>query len=102
MSELIPINIAIADRTYRLKLEPEDEEVVRKTVKLINEKIIEFKTAFAGKDIQDYISMVLIWLATEQTQSAVQIIQMKDAVAKIAMLQSNIDKALASTESLSS
>lgn len=102
MSELIPINIAIADRTYRLKLQPEDEEVVRKTVKLINEKIIEFKTAFAGKDIQDYISMVLIWLATEQTQSAVQIIQMKDAVAKIAMLQSNIDKALASTESLSS
>lgn len=98
MSELIPINIAIADRTYRLKLQPEDEEVVRKTVKLINEKIVEFKTAFAGKDIQDYISMVLIWLATEQTHSAVQIIQMKDAVEKIAMLQSNIDKALASTE----
>ena len=100
MSELIPINIAIADRTYRLKLQPEDEEVVRKTVKLINEKIVEFKTAFAGKDIQDYISMVLIWLATEQTQSAVQIIQMKDALAKITMLQSNIDKALASTESI--
>ena len=100
MSELIPINIAIADRTYRLKLKPEDEEIVRKTVKLINEKIVEFKTAFAGKDIQDYISMVLIWLATEQTQSAVQIIQMKDAVEKIASLQKNIDKALASTESI--
>ena len=100
MSELIPINIAIADRTYRLKLKPEDEEIVRKTVKLINEKIVEFKTAFAGKDIQDYISMVLIWLATEQTQSAVQIIQMKDAVEKIALLQKNIDKALASTESI--
>ncbi len=100
MSELIPINIAIADRTYRLKLKPEDEEVVRKTVKLINEKIVEFKTAFAGKDMQDYISMVLIWLATEQTQSASQIIQMKDAVEKIAFLQNNIDKALASTESI--
>ena len=100
MSELIPINIAIADRTYRLKLKPEDEEIVRKTVKLINEKIVEFKTAFAGKDIQDYISMVLIWLATEQTQSAVQIIQMKDAVEKITLLQKNIDKALASTESI--
>ena len=99
MLELIPINIAIADRTYRLKLQPEDEEVVRKTVKLINEKIIEFKTAFAGKDMQDYISMVLIWLATEQTQSAIQIIQLKDAVEKIAMLQRNIDKALAVSES---
>ena len=100
MPELIPINIAIADRTYRLKLKPEDEEVVRKTVKLVNEKIVEFKTVFAGKDIQDYISMVLIWLATEQTQSAVQIIQMKDAVEKITMLQKNIDKALAVSESI--
>ena len=100
MPELIPINIAIADRTYRLKLKPEDEEVVRKTVKLVNEKIVEFKTVFAGKDIQDYISMVLIWLATEQTQSAVQIIQMKDAVEKIAILQKNIDKALAVSESI--
>ena len=45
---------------------PEDEEVVRKTVKTINDKIIEFKTQFAGKDMQDYIAMVLIWFATEQ------------------------------------
>ena len=97
MSELIPINIAIADRTYRLKLQPEDEEVVRKTVKMINEKIVEFKTNFAGKDIQDYISMVLIWLATEQTQSAIQLIQLKDATEKITMLQNNIDKALAAS-----
>ena len=74
--------------------------LTRKTVKLVNEKIVEFKTVFAGKDIQDYISMVLIWLATEQTQSAVQIIQMKDAVEKITMLQKNIDKALAVSESI--
>jgi len=97
MSELIPINIAIADRTYRLKLRAEDEEVVRKTVKMINEKIVEFKTNFAGKDIQDYISMVLIWLATEQTQSAIQLIQLKDAAEKITMLQNNIDKVLAAS-----
>ncbi len=97
MSELIPINIAIADRTYRLKLQPEDEEVVRKTVKMINEKIVEFKTNFAGKDLQDYISMVLIWLATEQTQSAIQLIQLKDATEKITMLQNNIDKVLAAS-----
>ncbi len=100
MSELIPINIAIADRTYRLKLQPEDEEIVRKTVKMINEKIVEFKTNFAGKDIQDYISMVLIWLATEQTQSAIQMIQLKEATEKITMLQNNIEKVLASSENV--
>lgn len=65
MSELIPINIVIGDRTYRIRTKPEDEEVIRKTVKMINDKIIEFKTQFAGKDMQDYIAMVIIWYATQ-------------------------------------
>jgi len=69
MSELIAISALIADRSYRIKITPEDEEVVRKTLKTINDKIIEFKTQFAGKDMQDYISMVLIWFATEQNMS---------------------------------
>ncbi len=64
-SELIPINIFIGDRSYRIKTNPTDEEVIRKTLKTINDKIIEFKTQFAGKDMQDYIAMVLIWFATQ-------------------------------------
>lgn len=67
MSEnLIPINIVIADRSYRLKIASSDEEVVRKTIKTINDKIVEYKTNFSGKDMQDYVSMVLLWYATEQ------------------------------------
>ncbi|HYE54775.1 MAG TPA: cell division protein ZapA [Chitinophagaceae bacterium] len=62
---MIPINIVIGDRTYRIKADPKDEEVIRRTVKTINDKIIEFKTQFAGKDMQDYIAMVLIWYATQ-------------------------------------
>ena len=65
MPELIPINIVIGDRTYRIKTLPKDEEVIRKTVKLINDKIIEFKTQFSGQDMQDYIAMVIIWYATQ-------------------------------------
>jgi cell division protein ZapA (FtsZ GTPase activity inhibitor) len=67
MAELLPINIVIGDRNYRIKINPEDEEIVRKTLKIINDKIIEFKTQFAGKDMQDYIAMVLIWYATQAT-----------------------------------
>jgi cell division protein ZapA len=67
MDELIAATIVIGDRSYRIKMNPKDEEVVRRTVKTINEKIVEYKTSFAGKDMQDYIAMVLIWLATEQT-----------------------------------
>jgi cell division protein ZapA (FtsZ GTPase activity inhibitor) len=63
--EMLPINILIADRSYRIRVEPKDEETVRKTVKLINEKIIEYKTNFAGQDMQDYVAMVLVWFATQ-------------------------------------
>lgn len=66
MPELIAISALIGDRSYRIKIHPNDEEVVRKTIKTINDKIIEFRTQFAGKDLQDYIAMVLIWYATEQ------------------------------------
>lgn len=69
MDDLILISALIGDRTYRIKIEPQDEEMVRRTLKTINEKILEFKTEFAGKDMQDYIAMVMIWLATEM-QSA--------------------------------
>jgi cell division protein ZapA (FtsZ GTPase activity inhibitor) len=72
MESLIPINILIGDRSYRIKVNPEHEEHVRKTVKVINEKILEYRTAFAGKDMQDYISMVLIWYATEATAAQVK------------------------------
>jgi len=65
MQELMTINVVIGDRTYRIKIEPPDEEVVRKTLRTINDKIIEYKTQFAGRDMQDYIAMVLLWYATQ-------------------------------------
>lgn len=91
---LIPVNIAIADRTYRLKVNASDEEVLRKTVKIINEKIIEYKTSFSGKDIQDYISMVLIWLATEQTKSTEYLVERQDAIEKATILENQLDRIL--------
>lgn len=66
MESLIAATVVIGDRSYRIKVRPEDEEVVRKTIKSINDKILEFRTQFAGKDMQDYIAMVLAWYATEQ------------------------------------
>jgi cell division protein ZapA (FtsZ GTPase activity inhibitor) len=72
MSELIPVTILVGDRTYRVRIDPRDEEVLRKTSKTISEKIIEFKTQFAGKDMQDYVAMVLIWFATEQNTAITQ------------------------------
>lgn len=71
MQELIPINIVVGDRTYRIRVTAGDEASLRKTSKLINDKILEFKTNFAGKDMQDYISMVLLWFVTEQQSGSI-------------------------------
>jgi cell division protein ZapA (FtsZ GTPase activity inhibitor) len=62
---MMPINIVIGDRNYRIRIDPKDEETVRKTLKTVNEKILEFKTNFAGQDMQDYVAMVLVWFATQ-------------------------------------
>ena len=94
MSELIPVTVMIADRSYRLRIDPKDEEVLRKTSKTISEKIIEFKTQFAGKDMQDYIAMVLIWYATQAT-SAGNNQEMEAEFEKILSgLEHHIDKVL--------
>jgi cell division protein ZapA len=68
---LIPVNIVVGDRTYRVRIESEHEEIVRKTVKVINDKLLEFKTNFAGKDMQDYIAMVVLWYATTAAETGV-------------------------------
>src|SRR5258708_2727850 len=44
MQDLIPINVVIGDRTYRIKIEPADEELVIRTLKTMNGIIIECKT----------------------------------------------------------
>jgi cell division protein ZapA (FtsZ GTPase activity inhibitor) len=93
-SDLIPVNIVIADRTYRIKTRPSDEETIRKTVKLINDKVFEFKAQFAGKDMQDYIAMVIIWYATQNAENSNTTLleqQLADALGKI---EQNLDSAL--------
>jgi hypothetical protein len=94
MSELIAISALIADRSYRIKINPEDEEVVRKTLKTINDKIIEFKTMFAGKDMQDYIAMVLIWYATEQTKKGSAALEKENVEDQLISLEKLLDSVL--------
>ncbi len=95
--EMIPVNITIADRTYRVKVAPKDEEAVRKTAAIINQKMIEFKGAYAGKDMQDYISMVLLWFATEQQQSGQNLYELESVQNQIETLKNSIEKAISGT-----
>jgi cell division protein ZapA len=94
MNDLIPLNLLVGDRNYRVRIQPKDEEVVRKTVKTINDKIIEFKTHFAGKDMQDYIAMVLVWFATEQNAAITNEVNLDNVNSRLQTLERMIDGAL--------
>jgi cell division protein ZapA (FtsZ GTPase activity inhibitor) len=94
METLIPITIVIGDRNYRIKIQPKDEEVVRKTVKTINDQIIEFKTNFAGKDMQDYVAMALISYATEQTEIKMNTVENENLAVELSQLEKILDNHL--------
>ena len=92
MDALIPINVVIGDRSYRIRIDPSDEETVRGTVKIINDKIIEYKTQFAGKDMQDYIGMVVLWYATQQKAAGNQSPEINEIAEKLNQLEALLDK----------
>ncbi len=101
MSELIPVNIVIADRTYRIKTNASDEEIIRKTVSMINEKIIEFKTQFAGKDMQDYIAMVIIWYATQNAGGEGNSMLNNEMALALTKMEQQINETIEKTAALS-
>lgn len=54
------ISVTIAERNYRLTISRQEEEIVRKAVKLINDKIKEFANNYAFKDKQDLLAMIAL------------------------------------------
>ncbi len=65
MSELININVVIADRPYPLRVKPEEEERVRNAARDINNKVKQFQTQYSGKDKQDFLAMSALMYAVE-------------------------------------
>lgn len=59
------ININIAGRTYRLKVDNKEEEHVRAAATAINKKIDEFSGNYAFKDKQDLLAMTAISFVSE-------------------------------------
>jgi len=98
MDELLPVNIVIGDRNYRIKVAASDEEMVRKTVKIINDKILDFKTNFAGKDMQDYVAMVLLWYATQVSSGSSAITENREVEDAIAKLNQQLEEVLSNEE----
>jgi cell division protein ZapA len=93
MSEdLMPINVWLAGRSYRLRIKPEEESAVRKSIKLADEKIAEMRTIYAGKDEQDFMAMCLLSYAAD---TAIEAFNNPLIQSELNKMSDKIDKALA-------
>ena len=93
MQNFIPINVVVGDRTYRIKIEAENEELIRTISKKLNEQLNNFKSLDAGKDMQDYIAMVLLWFVSENHEKSIKI-KTEVISDKLTNIEREIDKCL--------
>ena len=60
----ISIKINIADRVYPLRVNMEEEEIISRAAKLINDRWKEYQENYAVRDKQDLLSMCILHYAT--------------------------------------
>ncbi len=87
---LLPINVWLAGRSYRIRIPATEEAAVRRAVKEADQKIIELRQHYAGRDDQDFIAMALLMYATAEAGSSAARYQ----EAEISEMIRRIDKAL--------
>lgn len=68
--EEFTISVNIADRPYRLTINREEEEVIRKAATIINDKVKNYSANYAFNDKQDLLAMVALEEATSALNSS--------------------------------
>lgn len=78
----ISIKITISDRIYPLKVNMEEEEIVRRAAKIINERIKDYQENYAVRDKQDLLSMAVLHYATAVLRTEHKVQHQDTAVAE--------------------
>lgn len=68
MDDKLSIRVNVADRYYPLKVDPENEEKIRKAARMINEKVLQYKQRYTDKDVQDFLAMASLQYVVKLTE----------------------------------
>jgi cell division protein ZapA (FtsZ GTPase activity inhibitor) len=91
MDETLAINVTIADRRYPMRIKRSEEEKIRKAVKILNERILQYQQRFMVKDQQDLLAMTALGFVTsnldltDKTDSNPIIDQIKELNSELAL-----------------
>ena len=86
----VTVNLKIHNRSYKIKVDAEEESLIRETAEEINNQISDFQKKYKGRDIQDYFALTMIARMTAvKSVSSVdedEIINEVDQIAKLISL----------------
>jgi cell division protein ZapA len=88
------ITVLIAGRPYPLKVKLEDEPVIRKIVKELNEKINRFQLNYTNKDKQDCLSMTLLTYAVDLHKAKQSVHHENSISSKLSDIEALLDSLL--------
>jgi cell division protein ZapA (FtsZ GTPase activity inhibitor) len=58
------IKVLIAGMTFFLRIDPKDEEAIRKAIKHIDDKLNVYRERFPGQTTEKYLAMVALHIGT--------------------------------------
>ena len=93
MSDL-SIKINIANRIYPLTVKSTEEEGIRKTAKMINERIKEYEQDYAVKDKQDLLAMCALEYGTSNDNAVKQFTEADTLLSEVKSLNEQIKEIL--------
>ena len=90
----LKIKVSVANRTFPLTIKLEEEENVRKAVKMIESRLQVYEKSFEARDAQDLLSMCLLEMSVKVLTDD-QKVKVDSSVEKqLQMLESLIDEQL--------
>lgn len=91
----LSIKVKISDREYPMKVDPVDEENIRRAGKIINESLKSYREKFGIDDKQDLLAMVAFDSTVEKLKLEGKSHQVDDTVEhKLAKLNQIISEAI--------
>lgn len=78
--EKLSIKIKIYDREYPMKVDPADEENIRKAGKIINDRLRSYREKFGIDDKQDLLAMVAFDSTVERLKEEGKSHQIDDSI----------------------
>jgi len=96
---LLSITVWLAGRSYRLRVKPEEESAVRKSVKSADDKVNEMRRHYGGKDDQDFLAMTLLSYAADSATESLHNPMLQDELNK---MTTKIERALTNHEEAAS